>query len=165
VRDAVTTRPRQPHSHGSLDANPGRETQSRLAQSHPWVRERIHASPEVALERENAFMACSRPSSGGRRSHDSLEAIPKRETQSLLARDHPRARDAVMPRSRPTFGGRCSHSSPEAILGRKRQSRLAIGQTRAGDAARPCSRPHSGERRSHASPETILAREMQSRHV
>jgi hypothetical protein len=58
-----------------------------------------------------------RPPSSGRCSHASCEAALGPETQSRLARGHPRAGDAVTTRPRPTTGGRHSHDSPDDISG------------------------------------------------
>jgi hypothetical protein len=60
-----------------------------------------------------------RPSSGRRRSHASLEANLRRETQSRLARGHPWTGDTITSRPRPTSDERRSHGSPEATLGRE----------------------------------------------
>jgi hypothetical protein len=91
------TRPRptsgRTHSHDLPEANPGRETQSRLVRGQPWMGD----------------------------SHDSLEDNPEQEMQSRLARGRPRAGDSVMTRSWPTQGGRRSHDSPEANPGRETQ--------------------------------------------
>jgi hypothetical protein len=56
-------------------------------------------------------MTRSRPTLGGRGSHDSPEAILGLETQSRLARGQP----WVVTRPRPSLGGRRSHGSLEAI--------------------------------------------------
>jgi hypothetical protein len=121
---------------------PGRERQSRLARGHTWVRDTV--------------MTRSRPTPGGRHSHDSPEANHGRETQSRLirgqpragdlatfARGQPRAGDTVMTRLRPTSDRRRNHIRPrptpsgirshdsfEANLGWETQSRLVRGQPR-----------------------------------
>jgi hypothetical protein len=76
------------------------ETQSRLAQGQPRARD--------------AITTRSRPTPGGRRSHDSPEAIPGWETKSRLTRGQPWVGDAVTARPRSTSDGRCNHGSPEA---------------------------------------------------
>jgi hypothetical protein len=97
-------------------------------------------------------MTRPRPSSGERRSHDSPEANPGRETQSRLARGQPRAGDAVTTRPRPTSGGRRNQDSPR-------------GQTRAGDTVTTCTRLNPGGRRNHDLLEGKPGRETQSRLV
>jgi hypothetical protein len=99
---------------------------------------------------EDVVMTRRRPNSRGRRSHGSPEANPRREIQSLLARNQPRAGDTVT-------------TCPQTNLGRETQSRLVREQPRAGDAvtARPSLTP--GGRHCHDSPETNLGWETQSR--
>jgi hypothetical protein len=72
VGDTVTTRPRPTlggsHNHDSLEANLGREIQSRLARGQPWVGD--------------AVTARSRPTSDKQHISDLPKATPERETQS-----------------------------------------------------------------------------------
>jgi hypothetical protein len=107
--DAIMTRLRPTSggrcSHDSPEANPGRETQSRLVRGQPRVGE--------------AVMNRSRPTSDGRRIHGSPEANPEWEMVTTCPR--------------PISGGRCSHASPKANPGREMLSRLARGQPRAGN--------------------------------
>jgi hypothetical protein len=144
------------------EANPGRDTQSRLVRGQPLAGDAI--TPR------------SRPTLIGRRNHASPEANLGHQTQSCLARGQPSGGDAVTARPRPTLGGRRSHGSLEANRGRETHSPLARGQLRAGDALtpRPWStpgadvvmarlRPISSERRNHASLEANLGWETQSR--
>jgi hypothetical protein len=129
-------------SHDSPEANPGRETQSRLAQDEPRTGD--------------AVTTRSKPTA--RRSHDSPEA--NRLTQSRLARGQPL--DAVTTRPRPT--DRHSHDSLEANLDRRHnhssptanrpmQSRLARGQP--PDAITTHLRPSLDEHHISDSPEGI----------
>jgi hypothetical protein len=82
-------------SHDLPKAIPGRETQSRLARGQPRAREAVTTRPGHPRAGD-AVTTRPWPSSGGRRSHDSLT------------------------RPRPTPGGRHSHDTPEAILGKDR---------------------------------------------
>jgi hypothetical protein len=153
------------HSQGSSKAN-----QSCLARGQPHARDAVTSN-----ERRSPH---PRPPSDKRRSHASPEDTLRRGTQSLLARGHPRAGEAikarlrhprvgdavalaqghpragdtVMPRPRPTLGGRCNHDLPEATS----QSQLTRGQPRSGDTVTPRPRPTSDERRSQASPTANL---------
>jgi hypothetical protein len=107
-----------------------------------------------------------RPTTGGRHSHDSPEANPRRERQSQLARGQPRTGDAVTTHPRTTSGGRCSHDSPETSrsngshetnFGRKTvtaRSRPPIVTTRPRPTSSGrCSRGLPETSRSHDSPE------------
>jgi hypothetical protein len=84
-------------SHGSPEANLGRETQSRLARGQPRAGDVVTTRPMLT--------------SGGRHSHGSSEANPGRETQLRLAQGQPRAGEPVTPRPRPTSGGRHIHAA------------------------------------------------------
>jgi hypothetical protein len=83
-----TTRPRPTsdgrHSHKSPDAKPVNETQSRLTRGQPRVGQSVTTRPRLTRARD-AATTCPRPTSGGRGSDDSPEAIPSRETLSRLA--------------------------------------------------------------------------------
>jgi hypothetical protein len=87
--------------------------ESQLARGQPWTGDATTtrlSQPRVG----DTVTTCSRPTLGGRRSHNSSEANLGREIQSRLARGQPWAGDAVTTRPRPTSDGRSSHDSPEA---------------------------------------------------
>jgi hypothetical protein len=68
-----------------------------------------------------------RPTPGGIRSHDSLEAILGRERLSRITQGQARMGDAVTTRPKPTSGGRHNHDSSKAKPRQETQSRLARG--------------------------------------
>jgi hypothetical protein len=125
-------------SHNSSEANPERETQSRLAQDQTRAGDAVAARPRPTPGGRHSHDSPD-TNLGRRRSHDLSETNLMRETQSRLVRDQPRAADGVTPRLRPSSGGRRGHDSHETKLERETQSRLAWDQPRAGDAvtARP----------------------------
>jgi hypothetical protein len=144
------------HNHNSLEANLGRERQSRLVWGQPRARDT--STPRTW------------PTSSERRSHGYTEANPRREAPEA----NPRAGDTITARprltlggrqswlARPTLGGRRSHASTEANPWGETQSRLVWGQPWMGDAVTARPRPTLGERRSHDSLEVNLEWEMQS---
>jgi hypothetical protein len=115
VGDAVPSRPR-PTSDGRLsfglpEANFGWATLFRLARDQSRTRDAALSRPRPTSDGRR----CSdspEASFGGRSSHDSSEAISRREKQSQLARGQPRAGDAVA--TRPTL---TSGRSAEALHG------------------------------------------------
>jgi hypothetical protein len=114
--DTVTTHPRSSAgwtvNHDSLEAILGWDRQSRLARGQPWVG--VVTTRPWPSQAGQVVTTRPRPTSGGIRSHDSLEAILRWERLSRIAQGQARAGDAAMTRPRPTSGGRHNHDSSEA---------------------------------------------------
>jgi hypothetical protein len=127
----------QLHALIALDSSANSSSASSIATSlpHPWLHPHL-LSPlpmhPLGLATDSLLVAVEdggceattrpRPSPSGKGSHDSPKAIPKRDTQSRLARGQPWAGDAVTTHPRPTSDGRRSHDSPESFPGQEMQS-------------------------------------------